>query len=45
MPHHTQEEWPMEILVIRHYGVPFRSNANAVLLVTGSIHHYVLLLR
>lgn len=33
----------MQVVKIRHYGHPFRSNENAVLLVTGIAHHYVLL--
>lgn len=32
------------IIEIRHHGIPFRSNENAILLVTGMLHHYVLLL-
>jgi hypothetical protein len=33
----------MKILKIRHYGYSFVDNENAVLLVTGITHHYVLL--
>jgi hypothetical protein len=33
----------MRVIAIRHYGHGFRSNENAVLLVTGITHHYVLL--
>lgn len=33
----------MKIIVIAHFGHPFRSNENAVLLATGSVHHIVLL--
>lgn len=32
-----------EIIAIRHYGYPFHSNEHAVLLVTGILHHYVLI--
>jgi hypothetical protein len=32
------------IILIEHHGYPFRSNAHAVLLATGMIHHIVLLL-
>jgi len=35
----------MQIIKIEHYGYSFRSNHNAVLLVTGIRHHYVLLLK
>jgi hypothetical protein len=35
----------MQILAIRHYGLPFRNSAHAMLLYSGPIHHYVLLLR
>ena len=35
----------MKIIKIVHNGLPFTSNAIAVLLVTGAIHHYVLLKR
>lgn len=34
----------MKIVAIRHYGYSFVSNENAVLLVTGITHHYVLLM-
>lgn len=33
----------MQVVKIEHFGYPFRSNENAVLLVTGIFHHYVLL--
>jgi len=33
----------MKIIVIRHYGIPFRNNANAVLIATGLFHHIILL--
>ena len=33
----------MMIIQIRHHGLPFVNNANAVLLATGILHHYVLL--
>ena len=32
-----------QIIAIRHYGIPFRDSAHAVLLATGMTHHYVLL--
>jgi len=32
----------VKVLVIRHFGVPFFSNANAVLVATGVLHHIVL---
>ena len=31
------------IIVVRHHGIPFEPNKNAILLVTGRLHHYVLL--
>jgi hypothetical protein len=31
------------IIVIRHYGCAFQSNANAVLLFSGALNHVVLL--
>lgn len=33
----------MQIILIRHYGIPFKNNANAVLLATGAVHHILLL--
>lgn len=30
------------VLFIRHYGAPFVSNENAVLIATGMFHHIVL---
>ena len=33
----------MKIVFIRHYGYSFSDNENAVLLVTGVIHHIVLM--
>jgi len=33
----------MKIMLIRHYGFPFQSNENAVLLASGCIHHLILL--
>ncbi len=33
------------IIMIEHFGARFTSNANAVLLATGAIHHIVLLRR
>ncbi len=32
------------VIMIKHNGIPFRSNANARLLATGMFHHIVLLL-
>ena len=32
------------VIVIRHYGVPFRNSVHAMLLYSGPTHHYVLLL-
>jgi hypothetical protein len=33
-----------QIIQVRHYGVPFRDNEHARLLVTGMFHHWVVLL-
>lgn len=35
----------MEIVKIEHFGYPFINNENAILLVTGATHHYVLLFK
>ena len=32
-----------KLLKIRHYGLPFFDSEDAVLMVTGCLHHYVLL--
>ena len=33
----------MKIIVIRHYGYPFRNNETAILVATSAINHIVLL--
>jgi hypothetical protein len=33
----------MNLLVIRHFGLPFFNSPDAVLLATGALHHLVLL--
>jgi hypothetical protein len=35
----------MKVIVIRHYGYPFRDSDSAVLLATGMFNHIVLLLK
>ena len=33
----------MRVILIRHYGYPFKSSMECVLLATGAIHHIVLM--